>query len=374
MSLSWRAFADAHPEPARKLLAALAESCRNTVFEKMPGTLAVAKRVLAGAEFVARADRVAAPADSARRCVEEVMRIASAANASPACAPAEVTCCAAPLLAGPGSPDLAFDADGVLLVCARAEALAGPELTCTRARAGDAATCAPESAITKGALVLVFMPREFQHAHETWLRSLLRDAKREADTVSRFKPAWCAGLTVANIISSGFCGGFVGDKRKKKKKAEGDAKPPKKRAVRRGGGAGNKKRAVGGGRGRGRGRGRGGAGFASKRAQTIAGLAESEDEDAAAEENEARPRGRKGRGCAAAEVEGDDAELGKLIQEFGETDASLVVAAKAIDAEYRILLEKSGVRGAGDGEDDEDDSGHIHPWFWDPDAGSIEAK
>lgn len=278
-------------------------------------------------------------------------------------------------------------------------------------------TCAPQGAISKGAIAALFVPPEFIPVFDSWLRRELVDQRREKDIVTYFKPGWCAGLTVANVISSGMCGGYIGDRRKKKRGAasKGDEKG-------KGRGRGGRKRGRGGrkndgdaapaaGRGRGRGRGGRGRGRGRGRDYGVPALHDMHLEDG----------GDPAREEDGASLRRIPEGLADLIDEFGAADESLlkVLNDKIIggdgdedgDGEFialrrRRMLESNLMDGtslmpraarAGGGSDDEEDAHadgrragdeaadphqlacwRFKPWFWNvprhDDAGRKRAK
>jgi hypothetical protein len=117
--------------------------------------------------------------------------------------------------------DRVFDSEGVLLFAEAARrtfAASTPFPPC--ARAGKMSiTCAPEDAISKGAMTLLLISAARTQEFERWSRASLENANREREIAALFKPAWCTGLTIANIIGSGYCGGMVTDHHKNTKRA-----------------------------------------------------------------------------------------------------------------------------------------------------------
>jgi hypothetical protein len=243
--------------------------------------------------------------------------------------PAEFMHVISPLLARDAfASDLAFDFDGILLVAESASSAPdsrgapAPNVkanlknsACARLCAPGWLTCAPEGAISKGALTMLMIPRDSRAAFESWLRSSLVDARMESDIASRLKPVWCAGLNIANIISSGFCGGPAADRKKKQKKKKTRAQDSARDTISlkkqtKKGRTGKKKK--GGGRcKKAGGRGRGGKNKKKKN-----GIFDESDEE---EEEEAGDR--------------LPAAMQEIIAEFREKDPSLAEAARAVEAD-----------------------------------------
>lgn len=342
----WNAFRDAHPAIASALLEALTASAENTIFDRYPATLAIAEALLASLRPVAiaaaarRLRNVAASDDVFRtgECARCLSFVLSAARSVAACGQArstvqaDVVCCASPLLR---DVDFVFDVEGVLLTCSRARDAADTDGTpasakkrraaCARRLQPSQLTCAPEGAISKGALALLFVPSKAHQQFDAWLRFLLQDAKRESEIAAHYKPGWCAGLTVANIISSGMCGGFVGDRRKKKK-----AGAPGSEAA---------------------------SAPSGKRRGARAGAVSAK-------------RGRRRQPRSFDKLPED---VAAIIDEFAQGDVSLKGAAKILASGTLHLVDgdEDAVRRedeGGGGEEEEDDPDVIRGWFWDPES------
>jgi hypothetical protein len=239
--------------------------------------------------------------------------------------------------------DFVFDSDGILLLALEARRNVPGSMRfppCARARI-TATTCAPDEAISKGALTLLMIPLNRMKEFERHFRTTLESAARERAIAAQFKPTWCAGLTVGNVISSGWCGGVATERRKNKKKVESDKdngtddadRPGRSHTIRRS--RRKPKQTIG------RRTKRGGAmrlkGFFGGRGETDWRVSEStmtQTTDVSFERAHESNDGNL--------ANGDEAVTGAirdLVEEFGHEDASLVDAAKAFDGDVNQSCE-----------------------------------
>jgi hypothetical protein len=134
------------------------------------------------------------------------------------------------LLAGKMSdPTMCFDFDGVgglMMASNSCGCSARHDVVCIgtrRAMSKERITCSCITFATPEACVGLYIPEQCRKDFLSWFSQVIYDSRREGRINVLFGPPSYGGMSVSNIIGSGFEGGFHNDRRKRKKRKKADA-------------------------------------------------------------------------------------------------------------------------------------------------------